>query len=191
MIQLKPTKNRSAIIRCLTEPNSDCGGVPPYCASSVHYMLEHNHSWYGLDKPVSISQINRTLRDLFSAGIVVKESRIDDPLADGLPVRVNYWQMAHEIERNKLLAEIRAVLGDAEKAHGTFFFGTDNYFEKPYNSEQKAVVIADIKAMMQRTHPDKVKGFDGEFADLNKALIYCRSTINLLKTPDQRLKVLL
>ena len=180
---MKQTRNRNVILKCLSEPNSDCGGPPPFSADSVHYMLEHNFEWYGAKKPVSISQINRTLKDLLNAGLI----RIDAPNGEGLPSRVNYWQLASEVERNALLLEIRCVLRTASKAHGTFFFGHDRFFEQPMNAAEKTAVIATIKTLMQRTHPDKTSGYEYEFNALNQALTYCRSAINLLKTPDKKL----
>jgi len=184
---MKQTRNRTVILNCLSEPNSDCGGPPPFCADSIHYMLETGFEWYGAKRPVSISQIHRTLRDLFNAGILVKESRLCDPIDGGLPSRVNYWQLASEVEHNALLHEIRGVLRTASKAHGTFFFGHDRFFDQPMDRAEKAAVIADIKTLMQRTHPDKTSGYEQGFNALNQALTYCRSTINLLKTPDKKL----
>lgn len=138
---MKQTQNRAAIIKCLSEPNSDCGGYPPYSANDIHYMLEHNYEWYGAKKPVSISQINRTLRDLLSAGLIVKETRIDEPLThEGLPSRVNYWQMADSVERNGLLTRVRDVCRQAEKAHGTFLFNYDIFFDKPMDATEKKLL---------------------------------------------------
>jgi len=183
---LKQTKNRKAILKCLTEQNSDCGsGVPPYSASDVYYMLELNFKWYGAARPVSISQINRTLRDLLKAGVIVKETRIDEPFDTGLLAsRVNYYQLADSVDRNTLLREIDQVLRTAGQVHGTFLFSTAHFFTEPCDP---APVIADIKSLMQKTHPDKVKGFEDEFRDLNKALKYARSKVNLLKSPDKKL----
>ena len=183
---LKQTRNRKAILKCLTEPNADCGGQPPYSASSIHYMLEHSFEWYGANNPVSISQINRTLRDLLKAGVIVKVSRIDEPFENGLPRLVNYYQLTNEVDRNELRREINRALRTASQVHGTFLFTTDHFFEKPCDP---APVIADIKALMQRVQPDKTPGYESEFDQLNKALKYCRAKINLLKTPDKRLKL--
>jgi hypothetical protein len=183
---LKQTRNRKAILKCLSEPDADCG-LPPFSASDVHYLLEHGFVWYGLTKPVSISQINRTLRDLLKAGVIVKETRLDEPRDTGLLAsRVNYYQLADAVDRNALLREIDQVLRTAGTVHGTFLFGTDHYFREPFDP---APVIADIKGLMQRTHPDKVAGYEAEFDQLNKALKYCRAKIDLLKTPNKRLKL--
>jgi len=171
-------------LKCLTEQSSDCG-LPPFSASDIHYMLEINFKWYGAAKPVSISQIHRTLRDLLKAGVIVKETRIDEPRDTGLLAsRVNYYQLADSVDRNTLLREIDQVLRTAGNVHGTFLFSTDHFFNEPFDP---APVIADIKALMQRTHPDKVTGYEAEFEQLNKALKYCRAKINLLKTPDKKL----
>ncbi|MBL1265721.1 hypothetical protein [Candidatus Methylomicrobium oryzae] len=185
---MKQTRNRQVIIKCLTEPNEDCGGAPPYSASSIQYMLEHNHNWYGAPRPVSISQINRTLRDLHAAGLIVFEYRLDEPYGQqGLPQKVKYWQMADGRERNQLIAEVNAVCRIAEKAHGTFFLFKDRFFEEPMDELQKAAVIKDLKALMQKTHPDKMDGFEDQFKQLQAALVYVRSKVDLLKTPEKRL----
>jgi hypothetical protein len=189
LAKVKMTHNRKVILKCLTEPNSDCGGQPPYCASDIHYMLEHNFEWYGAKKPVSIAQIHRTLRDLLAAGLIIKETQLDEPLDNGLPSLVNYYQLAGEFERNKLLFEISEALRTAGNVHGTFLFSTDHFFNQPFNADQKSVVMADIKSLMQRTHPDKASGFEYEFNQLNAALKYCRAKIDLLKTPNKRLKL--
>jgi hypothetical protein len=183
---MKQTRNRQVIIKCLTEPNEDCGGAPPYSASSIEYMLEQNPEWYGAPRPVSISQINRTLRDLHAAGLIIFEYRLDDPYGqNGLPQKVKYWQMADGLERNKLIAEVNAVCRTAKKAHGVLFFG--GLIEEPFDEAQKIAVIKDLKALMQKTHPDKVEGFLDQFKQLQEALVYVRSQIDILKTPEKRL----
>jgi len=187
---LKQTRNRKVILKCLSEPNQDCGGQPPYCASSIYYMLEYNFEWYGAKKPVSISQINRTLRDLLDAGVIVKERRLDEPpCRDGLPSWVNYYQLTDAVDRNAFLTEINQTLGKAEKCHGTFLFTTDHFFYEPFNAKEKAAVIADIKSLIQRSHSDKVTGFEDESRQLNKALKYCRSDVDLLKNPNKQFKL--
>jgi len=185
---MKLTNNRSVIIKCLTEPNADCGGVPPYSASSIHYMLEFNFTWYGASRPVSISQINRTLRDLYAAGLITYEERLDDPIShSGLPQRVKYWQLADAVERNRLLQEVNEICSVARKAHGTFLFTKDMYFDKPMNTDQKNAVIKDLKALMQKTHPDKVSGFSDQFKQLKESLTYVRSNTDLLRNHAQQL----
>lgn len=152
-------------------------------------MLEHNHKWYGAPQPVSISQINRTLRDLHAAGIIVFEYRLNEPYGQqGLPQRVKYWQVAADVERNQLIAEVNEVCRTAEKAHGTFFLTKNRFFEEPFDDVQKTAVIKDLKALMQKTHPDKVDGFLDQFKQLQAALVYVRSKVDLLKMPEKRLE---
>jgi hypothetical protein len=183
---MKQTRNRQVIIKCLTEPNEDCGGAPPYSASSIEYMLQQNPEWYGAPRPVSISQINRTLRDLHAAGLIIFEYRLAEPWGqNGLPQNVKYWQMAAGVERNRLIAEVNAVCRTAGKAHGVLFFG--GLIEEPFDDAQKTAVIKDLKALMQKSHPDKVDGFLDQFKQLQEALVYVRSKIDLLKTPEKRL----
>jgi hypothetical protein len=183
---MKQTRNRQVIIKCLTEPNEDCGGSPPYSANSIEYMLQQNPEWYGAPRPVSISQINRTLRDLHAAGLIIFEYRLDVAWGQkGLPQKVKYWQMAAGVERNQLIAEVNAVCRTAKKAHGVLFFG--GLIEEPFDDAQITAVIKDLKALMQKTHPDKVDGFLDQFKQLQAALVYVRSKIDLLKTPEKRL----
>jgi hypothetical protein len=99
-------------------------------------MREYGFKYYGMAKPVSISQINRTLRELRDVGLSVSESRIGDPIGQNrLPQRVNYGQLEADVNRNKLMSEVNDLCRIARKAHGTFFFSKDSYFEKPMNDE--------------------------------------------------------
>jgi hypothetical protein len=87
-------------------------------------MLQQAPEYYGAPRPVSISQINRTLRDLHAADLIIFEYRLDESYGQqGLPQKVKYWQMADGLERNKLIAEVNAVCRTAKKAHGVLFFG--------------------------------------------------------------------
>jgi hypothetical protein len=183
---MKQTRNRQVIIKCLTEPNQDCGGAPPYSANSLQCMLEQNPEYYGAPRPVSISQINRTLRDLHAAGLIIFEYRLDVAWGQkGLPQKVKYWQMAAGVERNQLIAEVNAVCRTAKKAHGVLFFG--GLIEEPFDDVQKTAVIKDLKAFIQKIHLDKVDGFLDQFKQLQEALVYVRRKIDLLKTPEKRL----
>lgn len=183
---MKQTRNRQVIIKCLTELNDDCGGAPPYSASLIKYMLNSYPECYGAPRPVSISQIHRTLRDLHAVGLVIFEYRLEDPSGQkGLPQKVKYWQMAEGVERHKLIAEVNAVFRTAQKAHGVLFFG--GLLEEPFDDVQKTDVIKDLKALMQKTHPDKVDGFLDQFKQLQEALVYVRSKVDILKTHEKRL----
>lgn len=179
---MKQSQNRLAIIKCLSEQNDDCGGAPPFSASSIHHMLEYNFEWYGASKPTSISQIHRTLRDLHTAGIIVFETRIDDDCNNGLPQRVKYWQLADAVDRNKLIDEVNTTCKLAGKSHGVLLFGA--LFEQPFDAKEKLEVAQNIKVLMQRTHPDKVSGYEEQFKQLQESLNYVRSKINLFDTAN-------
>lgn len=87
--------------------------------------------------------------------------------------------MADAVDRNKLMAEVVALTGLAKKTHGVIFFG--DLVEQPFNAEQKADVVQQLKSLMQRTHPDKTDGFDDQFWQLQDALSYVRSNVDLTK----------
>ncbi|PKD39616.1 hypothetical protein CWO84_14240 [Methylomonas sp. Kb3] len=149
-------------------------------------MLEYTPEWYGAANPVSISQIHRTLRDLYAAGLIAFEYRIDDGFNGNLPQRVKYWQLAGEVERNKLINEVNSACRLAGRVHGVMFFG--GLIEQPVSEGQKEQVIKNLKAMMQRTHPDKVEGFTDQFKQLQEALAYVRSNIDLMAGSAKQLQ---
>lgn len=183
---MKNTVNRQVILKCLSEPNADCGGAPPYSASNIHYMLEYGYEWHGVGKkPVSISQINRTLRDLHAAGQIVFEYRIDEHTQNKLPQRVKYWQLADAVDRNKLINEVNCACKLARRAHGVMFFG--GLVEKPMDESQKENIIKNLKALMQKTHPDKIDGFTDQFKQLQESLAYVRSNIDLMRDSAKQL----
>ena len=192
---IRTTGNRLAILKCLTEPNEDCGHYPPYSASSIEYMFEHGYKWYGAKKPVSISQINRTLRDLLLAGLVVRESRLDEDADRGLPQRVWYYQLASEQDSNALKKEVQKLHHAVDKAkHGSRFF--TSIFDMGLPADEVPLLLARAKSLMQRTHPDKIHGFEDEFKMLQECRKWIKDGIPLpqpshesgaLKTVDVKL----
>jgi hypothetical protein len=96
------------------------------------------------------------------AGLIIFEYRLDAPYEQtGLPQKVKYWQIAEDVERNRLIAEVNAVCRTAQKAHGVLFFGA--LLENPFDGIQKDAVIKGLKILMQKTNPDKVGGFLNQF----------------------------
>jgi hypothetical protein len=93
--------------------------------------------------------------------------------------------MAKGVERNQLIAEVNATCRTAQKAYGVLFFG--GFLEEPFDEAQKTAVIKDLKTLMQKTHPDKVDGFLEQFKQLQAALVYVRSKVDLLKSPEKQL----
>ena len=188
---MKMTFNRRLVLLVLSEPNE--GTQPPHSASTILYTLEAavKYKWteglYGqMELVPSKQQLYRTLRELWHGGLIVG-SRYKQEADNGyLPYWEVEYQLSGEVDRNSLLREIDQVLIKAGQVHGVFLFTTDHFFSEPFDP---APVIADIKSLMQRTHPDKVKGYEIEFDQLSKALKYCRAKINLLKNPGKRLNL--
>lgn len=195
------TQNQRLILRLLADNLEDCGGVPPYSISSLHYAINDAgySKWYDKQDGLplgttptieSTSNIRSNLSHLLKRGLVLCESRIDDDCGtDCLPKRINFYQLANAEDRNKLLLKIKDACHIASKAHGTFFFSKDHFFTQPFTAGQKNKVINELKALMQKTHPDKVSGFAEQFKQLQTALNYVRdSSIDLLKHPQKRLR---
>ncbi len=184
---MKLTQNRKLILRLLDDNIDDCGGCPPYSASSLHYALHENGfaEWYakqdGIEPPAtnppSIQQIHRTLKDLAAAGLIICEYRIDEPCGHGsLPKRVAYWLLAAKVGFNALVNACNELYAKTKRAK----FGI-NLFGKPFDkglppNEVKALK-ADIKKLMQRTHPDKASGLTEQFKLLQDALAWIKEGI--------------
>ena len=56
------------------------------------------------------------------------------------------------------------------------------------DADQKNAVVKDLKALMQKTHPDKVDGLGEQFKRLQESLAYVRSNVDLLNTSDKQLQ---
>ena len=178
MKPFKQTENRHVIIQCLTDLNPDCGGVPPYAASDIQYMLDEDYGFYGAAKPVSISQINRTLRDLHEAGVIVFELRLDEDCGNRLPQRVKHWQMAADVERNRLIDDCNKLYSKVDKAkHGLKLFVS--VFDMGLPEDEVKALAIEVKRLLQRTHPDKATGFDYQFEQLKQCRDWLKSGIPL------------
>ena len=188
---MKMTFNRRLVLLVLSEPNE--GTQPPHSASTVMYTLEaaYKYKWtYGLYADMkfvpSKQQVYRTLRELWHGGLIVGSRYKREGDSGCLPYWEVEYQLCGEVDRNSLLREIDQVLIKARQVHGVFLFTTDHFFSEPFDP---APVIADIKGLMQRVHPDKTPGYEIEFDQLSKALKYCRAKIDLLKNPGKRLNL--
>ncbi|MEI6067953.1 MAG: hypothetical protein WCP96_11460 [Methylococcaceae bacterium] len=185
------TFNRRLVLLVLSEPTE--GTQPPHSAATIMYTLEaaYKYQWTeGLYADMrfvpSKPQLYRTLRELWQGGLIVG-SRYKHEGDNG---RLPYWeveyQLSSEVDRNSLLREIDQALIKAGQVHGVFLFTTDCFFREPFDP---APVIVSLKALMHRTHPDKVAGYETEFDQLGKALKYARAKIDLLKTPGKKLNL--
>lgn len=159
---MKMTFNRRLILFVLSEDSE--GTPPPHSASLISYTLENafNYKWHGIYESMKTipnkQQIHRTLRELWHGGLIVGSRLKEDWNNDNLPRWVIEYQLSGEVYRNWLLTRVRDVCRQAENAHGTFLFNYDIFFDKPMTAAEKKVVIGDLKALMQLTHPDKAGG---------------------------------
>lgn len=183
---MKLTTNRKLIMRLLDDQLPDCGNTPPYSASSLHWALHNNGfaEWYAehdgllppIHKPPTIQQIHRTLKDLAKAGLITCEYRMDDHYHKGLPKKVAYWQLADKAERNKIVNACNSLHTKTNRAKfGINFFGAT--IDKGLPPEQVTALKAEIKALMQKTHPDKAAGYDEQFKQLQEALAWIKDGI--------------
>lgn len=153
------------------------GDEPPYSASSIAYTLDNafNYKWHGYEALKSApnkQQIHRTLRDLWRNGLIVGTRFKDEPYGGGLPCWVIRYQLSSEVEYNFMAATCNALHRKVDRAkHGINFFGA--VIDMGLMPDEVAALSIEVKRLLQRTHPDKVQGFDAQF----KQMIQCRDWI--------------
>jgi hypothetical protein len=104
---------------------------------------------------------------LVAAGLVVAEQQKDEPLENGLPYWCNYYQLARDVNKNALIAECNEVYQKVRKAkYGWKLFGS--VFDKGIAADQVAPLKQRVKALMQKTHPDKIEGLEFEFKQMQE-----------------------
>ena len=183
------TFNRRLVLAALGDEWSDCGGVPPYSASSVHYVLESMLGAKGfgiyseMQKVPGIAQIHKTLNDLWHSGHIVGTRTLQEPYGDGLPCRVIAYQLSTEVYKNWLTAECKAVHRKTKKAKfGWSLFGGEPFgFGLPV--DEVHALIVQVKGLMQRTHPDKAPGFEAQFKLMQECKAWIKDGIPL---PEQK-----
>jgi hypothetical protein len=172
---MKMTTNRRLTLLALAETFED---LPPYSASSIAYALTNafNYKWPRYEALKSIpnkQQIHRTLRDLWRDGLIVgTRIKEDASHGGGLPSWVILYQLSSDVEYNHIVAACQALHRKVNKAkHGVNFFGS--VMDMGLMPDEVATLAAEVKRMLQRTHPDKVQGLDTQF----KLMIECRDWI--------------
>jgi len=171
---VKMTTNRKLTLLAISQGNGD---EPPYSASAIGDMLRQaiTYQWPGFDALKSApnkQQIHRTLRDLWRNGLIVGTRFKDEPYGGGLPCWVIRYQLSSEVEYNFMAATCNALHRKVDKAkHGINFFGA--VMDMGLIPDEVAALSIEVKRLLQRTHPDKVQGFDAQF----KQLIQCRDWI--------------
>jgi hypothetical protein len=161
---MKLTKNRKLILQALAESNKYEN--PPYSASSVRYTLEtaFEYKWQGYDMKTlpSLIQIHRTLKDLWYSGLVVGTRVKADWYDNALPCWIVLYQLSCDVEKNYIISECEAIYGQVGKAKfGTTMF--DGVFDMGLPADKVKPLADKVRAMMQRTHPDKAGGYENEF----------------------------
>lgn len=174
------TKNRELILRMVSEPNIE-GIAPPITVDHMVYYFEYEYGYWGLEAPkkVAHSQINRTLRELVAEGLVIFEYRTIETYGNKLLQKVKHYQLLSLKDRNALLSEIHNALRIAKKANGVQFFAS--LLEPAWTYEQRMEFIPVLRRLIQKTHPDKVSGFEEQYIDLTKALDYVKTEIDILE----------
>jgi hypothetical protein len=172
---MKMTLNRKMILLVLAD---DGGEPPPFSASTIAGRLEDAlaYGWPGYEELKAVpakTQIYRTLRELWVAGVIVGTRFKDEPImGNGLPFWVVGYQLSSDVDRNALIADCRAIHSKVDKAkNGINFFGSAFDMGLPANEVEQLSI--EVKRLLQKTHPDKVVGFDDQF----KQMIECRDWI--------------
>ncbi len=178
---MKMTFNRRLILLALSDQVD--GTPPPHSASSIGYALAgaFQSNWGGLyDEMKTLpnkQQIHRTLKELWHGGLIVGNRRKADRYGQ-LPCWEVEYQLSGEVYRNWLIAECAAVYRKVNKAKNGFnFFGSVMDMGLP-EAEVKALMLK-VKALMQKTHPDKAAGYADEFKLMQQCKDWIKSGIPL------------
>lgn len=177
------TFNRKLILSALQETFD---GTPPHSASFVHYTLQTAFELKWTCEPFqsmktipNIQQIHRTLKDLWHGGLIVGWRQLDEPLNNNcLSSWVVYYQLSEDVYKNWLLKECEDVCRTAKKAKFGFnLFG--GVFDMGLPENEVKPLADKVKALLQRTHPDKIEGFAEQFKELKEAHGWIKSGIPL------------
>lgn len=178
---MKMTFNRRLILLALSEPID--GSPPPHSASLIGHELENvfNSKGTGLyEEMKSIpnkQQIHRTLKELWHGGFIVG-SRVKVDRYSQLPCWEVQYQLSGDVYRNWLVAECNTVFRKVNVAkNGINFFGSILDIGLP-SCEVKLLLIK-VKSLMQKTHPDKLDGFEQEFKQMKQCSLWIKEGIPL------------
>jgi hypothetical protein len=178
------TFNKRLILEALTV---DMDSPPPHSANTVFYILEtaFDLKWSGIyegmkTKP-NVNQIRRTLRSLANEGLIVcnrTKQQWFDSSSCKLPYWELEWQLSNDVYRNALITECQAVYKKVDKAkHGVNMFG--GVFDMGLPANEVKPLMDKVKALMQKTHPDKAAGYEHEFKQMKQCASWIRSGIPL------------
>jgi hypothetical protein len=130
----------------------------------------------------SLNQIRRTLRSLAKEGLIVSRKVKNDcggVSLNRLPYWEQEWQLSDDVDHNALITEINDICHKVQRAkYGVSLFGSIP-FDYGALPEDVAIMKTKLKALMQKTHPDKATGYVEEFKQLKDCMSMIRSGIPL------------
>lgn len=176
------TFNRRLILLVLSEPIDS--SPPPHSASSIGYALGMAlaYQWPGIYEGMKTlpnkQQIHRTLRELWYGGFIVGNRVKQDGNQNCLPGWVVEYQLSGDVYHNWLIAECSAVFTKVKKAkHGINLFG--GVFDMGLPESEVKPLMLKVKALIQKTHPDKADGYADEFMQMKQCSNWIKSGIPL------------
>lgn len=186
---MRLTKNRRLILQLLAE--TDGYDMPPYSVSSLMYDIETmiKYKWKGYEQyspksPPSEQQMHRTIKDLLMEGLIVGTKEIQEQ-HNGLPCRVIRYQLSTDVEKNFIITECSQLHRKVNKSKFGFnFFGV--VMDYGMESGEVEKITAKVKAMMQKTHPDKQEGYVEQFNQMRECMELIRSGIPLPTDPYKK-----
>jgi len=172
---MKMTKNRLQILELIDSCLPDCGGNPPYSASSIMYTLDT------CDIKHTRSGVFRTLSDLFKGGLLARTKQPLDRY-EGLDGFQWAYEVASKTEHNKLNTRCDKFCKKALRAMQgvSFFDAVLDYGLPPKEADE---LIAEGKKLLMLTHPDKVgQAYIERFKRVSTANTALRSGVPLPKS---------
>ena len=173
---MKMTFNRRLILTALSETYDS---PPPHSAWNVKYTLESafSYKWAGIYQDMKTipnkQQIHRTLKELWQGGLIVGSRFKEDGYNGNLPSWVIRYQLSGDVYRNWLIAECEVVFNKVKKAkHGINFFGAIMDMGLP--ADEIKPLLMQVKALMQKTHPDKA---GDDYVEMFKQMKQCSDWI--------------
>jgi hypothetical protein len=178
------TFNKRLILDALTV---DMDSPPPHSANTVFYILQtaFDLKWSGIyegmkTKP-NVNQIRRTLRSLANEGLIVcnrTKQQWYDPASHKLPYWELEWQLSGDVYRNALITECQTIYTKVDRAkNGAALF--TSVFDMGLPANEVKPLMNRVKALMQKTHPDKANGYEHEFKQMKQCATWIRSGIPL------------
>lgn len=180
--KIKINENRKLVMLALSNIG-DCG-YPPHSASDVGFILNtaFEYRWVGYETLKSVPnkrQIYRILCDLWREGFIVgtrkKEKRHG---RNSLPSWVVSYQVSADVERNYVIECCDKLYKKVMMAKHGFKFSSDNEgLFKGATRAEVAIMLKDVRSLIQKTHPDKAVGMGKQFLQMKEVLAVIRSGI--------------